>query len=957
MGESGADKNNKETRGNKTYPGGHNTDISTQHMPPAPLASVRVRVLVSEPALAIVPNPNRVRSEASTRESNPHRNILRSRAEAVSWLRNFLASSCARRLIWLHGRRFPCAGESSSGGHVVFQVPGETDLELVRLLSSDHRMRSGYLNGPMSFRVDTRDRGVFDAAVSLVEETGGRAATTVDVVLTVHLRANALKLKRTSWTSSVESCRVSEDRVLELLMLRGNSDTLSACRNRLNQLRDSVRTQEQAIGDQGRAFRNVRNGQLLDALRHPCGGNTDARDDDEARGDDDVCDNMRGNTDACEGASAAGETPEGIISGLECDLLPFQRRTVRWMLGREREDLRDVAWMWIPFWAPSHYNARANMFTDEDDAHPEISGVWYSPLYHRFMRSAETARGGMLCTEMGLGKTVMAMALVLGSPALRDRAEGAGGTLVVCPVNLVGQWKRELEDKAPGLTVRCHHGANRTRRFEDLRDADVVITTYGIVMSEKFTRVRRAVAAGRRPPPAPLDMGEWTRVVFDESHILRNGTTTTTACRSLCALRRWCVTGTPFCGNLRDVHHQLALLRMHVSTGFSGAPSSGLWQTAAESLCPVYRDVAVSAELMVVLRAVVARHDKRQILPDGRSLVDLPPKTEETRVVRLTPHEREVYSRMERDANVIVNTLSGGRSAAMRMLRVLVPLRQFASIGFYSPVVPPSRWRGGAQCVLPATPEDTSFCAENTCSICLMEFADEVVRTGCNHYYCAECLRIHMERRGRSATCPLCRRGLAQGLRHIRLVAEDDEDEENPEPVAPAPPNPNEATRFSKVRAFHSDLNRILTQDSAHKVLLFSGFHATLEKLSQFLKVHAVDHSMLTGSMSQRQRSEALRGFQSPEGPRVFLLSSRAAAVGVNLTSATHVILFDVNGSAEAEEQAIGRAWRIGQRRPVRIIRYVTESSVESRLLEIRSENSGQHHFSMGNVRRLLEAA
>ncbi len=73
--------------------------------------------------------------------------------------------------------------------------------------------------------------------------------------------------------------------------------------------------------------------------------------------------------------------------------------------------------------------------------------------------------------------------------------------------------------------------------------------------------------------------------------------------------------------------------------------------------------------------------------------------------------------------------------------------------------------------------------------------------------------------------------------------------------------------------------------------------------------------------MSPKKRAEAIESFQRDPSTTVFLLSVRAGACGINLTAASHVFLLEPAMNPAMEEQAIGRAWRMGQQRPVTVKR------------------------------------
>ena len=80
--------------------------------------------------------------------------------------------------------------------------------------------------------------------------------------------------------------------------------------------------------------------------------------------------------------------------------------------------------------------------------------------------------------------------------------------------------------------------------------------------------------------------------------------------------------------------------------------------------------------------------------------------------------------------------------------------------------------------------------------------------------------------------------------------------------------------------------------------------------------------------------------FQNDPPTTVFLLSIRAGAVGINLTQANFIVLLDACTNPALEAQAIGRVWRLGQKRKVHIRRYIMKDSIETRILEMEAEKN-----------------
>ena len=124
------------------------------------------------------------------------------------------------------------------------------------------------------------------------------------------------------------------------------------------------------------------------------------------------------------------------------------------------------------------------------------------------------------------------------------------------------------------------------------------------------------------------------------------------------------------------------------------------------------------------------------------------------------------------------------------------------------------------------------------------------------------------------------------------------------------------------------------TIDSGHKVLLFSQFTSLLAIVRAWLDSEKIRYEYLDGST--KDRMERVDSFnRTPEIP-LFLLSLKAGGLGLNLTSADTVILYDPWWNPAAEAQAADRTHRIGQTRNVNIIKLLVKDSVEEKVLELQ---------------------
>ena len=131
-------------------------------------------------------------------------------------------------------------------------------------------------------------------------------------------------------------------------------------------------------------------------------------------------------------------------------------------------------------------------------------------------------------------------------------------------------------------------------------------------------------------------------------------------------------------------------------------------------------------------------------------------------------------------------------------------------------------------------------------------------------------------------------------------------------------------------------LDRILPKLKAagHRILIFSQMTQLMDILEDYFELRKFTYLRLDGSTGVDDRAESMRKFQEPDSEYfIFLLSTRAGGMGVNLQSADTVIIFDSDWNPQMDKQAQDRAHRIGQRNEVRVLRLISAGTVEVAIL------------------------
>ncbi|KAK3944163.1 putative ATP-dependent helicase IRC20 [Diplogelasinospora grovesii] len=283
------------------------------------------------------------------------------------------------------------------------------------------------------------------------------------------------------------------------------------------------------------------------------------------------------------------------IQQLEATLYPFQKRAVQWLLQREGarwcESPEDGEAGVRPFVAPQSSGLPIS-FTEVKDG--EGKSFYLSSLFGVATRdvslfsSIQNIRGGILAEEMGLGKTLEIISLMLlhrrpegpaevFDPHLGRHLAASPATLIVTPSSLLDQWLSELSRHAPSLKVLYYPGlkkavkkdGDRELLAERLTQQDVVITTYDVLKTEIWSAFDEPTRSMRRSktyerPKSPLVQYSWWRVCIDEAQMVENWTNNASRLATLIPrVNSWAITGTPVKDDIqKDLRGLLVFLRL-----------------------------------------------------------------------------------------------------------------------------------------------------------------------------------------------------------------------------------------------------------------------------------------------------------------------------------------------------------------------------------------------------------
>ena len=265
----------------------------------------------------------------------------------------------------------------------------------------------------------------------------------------------------------------------------------------------------------------------------------------------------------------------------------------------------------------------------------------------QFLR--EYGLNGILADEMGLGKTIQTLAhLSVEKQAKRLK----GPSLLIAPTSLMTNWENEAARFSPELSILILHGSKRHVQFEQIEKADIVFTTYPLIIRDKET----------------LLSYNFQYLILDEAHQIKNPQAKMTqVILQLKAERRLCLTGTPMENHLGE----LWSLFHFILPGLLGTKHQfgHIYRTPIEKQGDTFRH----QQLIQRIKPFMLRRRKDEVVKD------LPAKTEIIRKVEFAQDQRDLYESvrlsMEKKVRKIVDAQGINRSQII-ILDALLKLRQ-----------------------------------------------------------------------------------------------------------------------------------------------------------------------------------------------------------------------------------------------------------------------------------------
>jgi SNF2 family DNA or RNA helicase len=550
------------------------------------------------------------------------------------------------------------------------------------------------------------------------------------------------------------------------------------------------------------------------------------------------------------------------------------------------------------------------------------------------------AQGCVLAHTMGLGKTMQTIALLVAvNEAARSkkrsvyrqipchlRPDGIQDrmlrVLILCPPALIENWHREIKQWAPKMlghvfSIDSGSKATHLRHLEDwMRLGGLVLLGYQrfrmMVLQKSHAKQKAPMSEQQLARLKDILISGTEIIVADEAHNLKNNKSEIgKAAAQIETHSRIGLTGTPMSNDVDEIYAVISW----AAPGYLGDPTEFRAYYTEPIKDGLYPDSTAAEKRKSIMKLKVLHSDIQPKVNRANIEVlrgSLRPKVEFVITVALGEDQTELYKRY------IKAILSNDRnSEADRMtifswlavLQLLTNHPRCFRLKLLAPPAPPKKM--SAKTAQQDDDFDDDVPGDRTPAT--MESgsvtpASEYMVTTTEQLIDAEVTKEA------PADAPLHKLGLDETMiKHILHGFEEDVDPQ----------------LSAKVTIFLTLLK--YSNECGDKVLVFSSSIPTLEYLDELLTQQDMLFGRIDGQTNMQKRMQALEDFHNDDFD-IMLVSTKAGGVGLNIQGANRVFIFDFGFNPAWEEQAIGRAYRLGQTKPVYVYRFVAGGTFENEI-------------------------
>ena len=559
-------------------------------------------------------------------------------------------------------------------------------------------------------------------------------------------------------------------------------------------------------------------------------------------------------------------------------------------------------------------------------------------------------------------------------------------TLIICPSHLTKQWSYEIEKANKNLNhilvlTKTNH---EKYTYDDILKADIVIISFqflfninyyvnyhSIIEPTKYARRTKNWLSGARDVSKRInDIKEltnewnkdnitsnnvifesvfWHRVIIDEAHEMFTDSYQfqniylQTVLKQLKCHNKWYVSGTPF-------YNTKTLINVMEFLGFNSNVSYCKNNYKLDLINSITYGLSEENILNSIFKQIYIRNTKESV----KNQLSIPNANIENIFLEFSNFEKMLYESLKENTtqyylrqiccNIQISDKFGTTGEIMNFNQVKEKLiednqnkiiKTKASIQNLDINIPGFEARkkmleniiSSCQFVINCFSSEIKL-SEDTCPICRCEFDDPVV-TSCGHNFCYECINEVLNLSSFKKECPICRAQISNS--EIFKLEDKIEDSEQIDELIY-----KYGTKIAKL----IKLCRQILINNNSKIIIFSEWDRLLSMIGIILKNNDIDNVFCKGNV--HQRNAAISTFRKgshkkKNSSRIIMLSTENAASGTNLTDATHIIFMESHygefGNIKAmEDQAIGRAVRLGQENQVNVYRLIMKNTIEEEI-------------------------
>ena len=541
-------------------------------------------------------------------------------------------------------------------------------------------------------------------------------------------------------------------------------------------------------------------------------------------------------------------------------------------------------------------------------------------------------KGGVLSDEVGLGKTFTMLSLIA-----EQLQPDNSPTLIICPPRLCIQWIEEMS-KTYDFKYKLIRDIRMFRKLtlDEYNKYDILLLSYNFLHSKSYLEYME-----NNPLKETLIHNyEWERVILDEGHEYinenkkKNCIIMNEYLNKITSKYRWICSGTPyhnknsfrnilnyitdinidksldlykhqinniinilFRKNTKEsVENQVMIPKPIITTEFLNM--SQLERLIYDSaLDDNNKKIELCNHIMVSEEHINVLGNKPLSLEEIHEKMTLHYKNKiekyTKRLSTITEDLNKLSNNPESDVNIIEEKKNKFEETKQKLTVVQAKYNIFSGI-------------------------EEKIEEEETCPICMEELKTLTKTiTPCGHIFCSTCINdVNNHTHGSKMKCAMCR--------HSYNLSETVVIKGNIESTGP--------TLGTKIEHLINTIKTIITEDNTKKIIVFSQWDNMLRLVSKIFNEHEIKNIFLNGSINTI--SSKIRKFKIQNDINVVLMSSDKSPSGLHLTEASTIILLDTLNTTKEEaqiieEQAIGRAVRIGQTKQVEVKRFIMRNTIE----------------------------